>query len=126
MERDYSKFLDENGRLRAFLIPIKDFRAMVKVYRDREEVIREVFGGLYWLWDLEQLEAKAKEDDDDVDIAELSREVQGMMDDEEWWQCMSAFELHFIEHFTDDVSQWTDYLDPVYDAQERDGWVERR
>lgn len=126
MTRDYSKFLDENGKLDISLIPRKEYTDMVTEYRRRDDVIREVFGRLYWLWDLEQLEKEYLEQGEEVPLEELAQEVLNGMEDDDWWQAIAAFEAYFIEHFNDDPGQWSAYLDHVYDEQEQAGWVRRQ
>lgn len=126
MTRDYRKFLGEDGRFNPKLVPRKDYTAMINDYRKREPVIREVFGKLYWLWDVENLKKEYEEAGEEVPFDELAQEVMHGMDDDDWWQTIGAFELHFIEHFNDDVSQWYPFLDHVYDDQEQAGWTLRQ
>ncbi len=126
MTRDYSKFMDENGRFNIKLVPRQDYTAMVNAYRKREPVIREVFERLFWLWDLEQLQKEYQESGEEVPIDELAQELMQGMDDDDWWQTIGAFESHFIDHFNDDITQWFAYLDHVYDDQEQAGWTLRQ
>jgi hypothetical protein len=39
---------------------------------------------------------------------------------------MARFERQFNEHFAESPERWAEILDPVYDAQERAGWVRRQ
>lgn len=125
VERDYSKFLGEDGRLDVKLLPRQVYTRMVKEYRTRDAVLEEVFGQHYWLWDLEEAERKAIAEGREVSRGELAQEVFAMMDDTEWWQVMESIEAHFIQHFHECLSQWAEFLDPVYDDLEERGWPQK-
>lgn len=124
--RDYSKFLKEDGRLDARLVPRSAYTQMVKDYRRQPEVITEVFGTHFFLWDLEEAERTLAAEGEPVDRAEMAQDVLGKMDDDEWWQVMRSFETHFQKHFQACSERWSHLLDPVYDEQESAGWVARQ
>lgn len=125
-QRDYSKFLTEEGTFNIRVMPRPEYTKMVNDYRQQDHVIREVFGELFWLWDLEQLEKAAQDDGVEVDTPALAQKVLDGMDDKEWWEVMARFERHFNQHFSESPQRWADILDPVYDAQERAGWIRRQ
>lgn|GEM_PF-2019164 len=128
-ERDYSKFIreDESGpRLHVKMLPRAVYVEMVKRWRSRQDVIEEVADEGFWLWDLRELETKAKEEGREYTYAELADEVYAEMDDREWWKTIMAFEEHLITHFPEDPNSWADLLDPVYDLQEAEGWKPRQ
>jgi len=100
-QRDYSKFIREDGRLYVRMIPRADYVAMVKEYQQRPEVIEAVFDELYWLWDLNERAKKAEEEGREVSRAELAAELIEEMDDSDWWKTTEAFEEHLITHFAE-------------------------
>ena len=126
MDRDYSKFVDENGTLNIRVIPRPVYMTMVTEYRQQESVFREIFEKHFWLWDFEEAERKAKLEGRDVTPAALAQQVLDGMDDKEWWEVMADFERHFNAHFGEDTARWSEFLDPVYDDQEKAGWVRRQ
>lgn len=126
MERDYSRFLGEDGTLNVRLIPRPVYTEMVTEYRKQEHVFREIFEKHFWLWDLEEAGRRAEAEGREVPQHVLAQQVLDGMDDKEWWEIMSEFEKAFIRHFVDDPSRWAEFLDPVYDDQEAAGWVYRQ
>lgn len=126
LERDYGKFLSEDGRLNIRLVPRPVYTAMVNEYRKQEHVFREIFETHFWLWDLEEAQRKAQAEGRDLPLDVLAQQVIDGMDDKEWWEIMAAFERHFNDHFADDPARWAEFLDPVYDDQENAGWVRRQ
>jgi hypothetical protein len=126
VQRDYSKFLNEDGSFNIRVMPRPEYTKMVNDYRRNEDVIREVFVELHWLWDLEQLEQAAVNAGDDVAVADLAQQVIDTMDDKEWWEVMGRFERHFNVHFSENTQRWSHILDPVYDDQEVKGWTRRQ
>ena len=125
-ERDYTKFIREDGRMWTKRIPRPVYVEMVREYQRRLEVINAVFDELYWLWDLEQAENKAKESGKVVDRVTLAHELIEEMDDKDWWSVTAAFEEHLITSFAEAPAQWASFLDPVYDVQESEGWRDRQ
>lgn len=126
MERDYTKFLNENGTLNIRVIPRPVYTQMVTEYRGQEHVFREIFQERFWLWDYEEAQRRAEAEGREVSPAEVAQEVLNGMDDKEWWEVMTAFETHFNRHFHEDPYRWAELLDPVYDDQESVGWTRRQ
>jgi hypothetical protein len=126
LDRDYSKFLREDGSLNIRLIPRQIYTKIVNEHRRQEHVFRPVFAEQFWSWDLEQAELKATESGETVSSADLAQRILDGMEDNDWWKCMQAFEQHLITHFHESPHQWSHYLDPVYDEQEQAGWVRRQ
>lgn len=126
VQRDYAKFLNEDGSFNIRVMPRPEYTRMVNDYRQSEAVIREVFMELHWLWDLEQLEKTAADAGEKVDVAALAQQVIDSMDDKEWWEVMGLFERHFNVHFAENPLRWSHVLDPVYDDQEVKGWTRRQ
>lgn len=129
MDRDYRKFVrdtDEGRRLNVSMIPRPVYVEMVKRWRRRPEVIERIAEDGYWLWDLKELERTARAERRQVTWADLAEEIEAEMDDREWWKTTAAFEDLLIEQFPENPSEWADLLDPVYDLQEQDGWIQRQ
>ena len=125
-ERDYSKFLRENGRLNVTLLPRAVYVEMVKRHRAKSEVIEKIYDELYWLWDLREAEKKAAVEGRDASRAELAAEIEADMSDSDWWKVTEAFEEHLITTISENPQEWAEFLDPVYDQQEQDGWVRKQ
>jgi hypothetical protein len=125
-ERDYAKFLHENGRLNGRLIPRAVWVEMVKQHRSSPEVIDEVYDQLYWLWDLNEAQRKAEAGGRDVTRQQLASDLESEMNDSDWWKLTEAFEEHLMSCFGDDPQRWAVFLDPVYDLQEQEGWRQRQ
>ena len=124
-QRDYSKFIRESEtgpRLHVKMLPRPVYVEMVTQWRGRPEVIEFVAEQAFWLWDLRELEQQAQTEGRQVTIAELAEEIQGEMEDREWWKTTEAFEEHLITHFPENPAAWSELLDPVFDLQEREGW----
>jgi hypothetical protein len=124
-DRDYAKFLREDGWLNPRLLPRAVYVEMVGRHRAKPEVIEAVYDELFWLWDLNEATRKAEEEGRQVSRAELAAELEAEMDDKDWWKLTETFEEHLIAHFADNPAEWADLIDPVYDEQERDGWIRR-
>lgn len=125
-ERDYSKFVRPDGKLDVRRIPRAAYVEMVQAHQQRREVVEEIFEQLYWRWDLDQAEKNAAVDGRDVDRVALAHEIMANMDDDDWWKITAAFEEHLIATFGDDPMLWAEFLDPVYDLQEAEGWRDRQ
>ncbi|MDQ4044049.1 MAG: hypothetical protein M3173_01170 [Chloroflexota bacterium] len=108
------------------LIPRPVYVEMVKAHQQRVEIIEKVFDELFWLWDLNERQRTAEAEGRTVSRAELAQEVMAEMDDADWWKATAAFEDDLITGFSDDMERWTEYLDPVYDLQEAEGWRKRQ
>lgn len=121
--RDYTKFLKDDGTLNVKLLPKPVYRRLADEYRRQEPVFVEVFEAQFWLWDLEEAERKAAEEGREASRADLAQQVLDQMDDDDWWKCMSALEQHLIDHFHESPERWAHILDPIYDEQESAGWV---
>lgn len=127
-ERDYQRFVrevDGVARLHVKLLPRATYVALVHAWRARPEVIQAVADDGFWLWDYnartQQLEAEGV-------VAtpwEIAEDVLREMDDREWWANMERFEEHLITNAPAQLEEWAELLDPVYDEQERDGWILR-
>lgn len=126
MKRDYSKFLTEDGRLNTRRLPRAVYIQLVGAYRQQGAVIAKVFYEHYWMWDLEEAERKAQAEGREVSRIELAEHILKSMDDNDWWEVMSAFEAELIEHFHESPQYWAELLDPVYDDQEAAGWTVRQ
>ncbi|HUG14075.1 MAG TPA: hypothetical protein VMM78_03570 [Thermomicrobiales bacterium] len=126
IERDYSKFLKDDARLNMRLIPRDVWVEMIKHARQRDDFIEIVLEEMYWLWDLNELIAKAQSEGRVTSRAELLDEIMAEMGDSDWWKLMSAFEEHIMRSFSTNPGGWAEYLDPVYDLQEREGWQHRQ
>ncbi|MEI2617049.1 MAG: hypothetical protein V9F06_05285 [Thermomicrobiales bacterium] len=124
--RDYSKFLKPDGTLYVRHVPRSVYVEMVRAYQLRPDVVEQVFDELYWLWDLDQAEKKAIAEGRSADRVELAHGIIGEMSDDDWWKITAAFEEHLIASFGSDPEQWAEYLDPVYDLQESEGWSDRQ
>lgn len=122
MERDYKKFLREDGALDQKLLPRKAYTSIVARYRQRPEIIDEVFEELYFAWDLGEKMKAQKERGEEVDKVAASNEVLAEMDDKDWWMVIGAFEKRVIHRFPDIAGEFSDILDPIYDDQEEHGW----
>jgi hypothetical protein len=125
-QRDYSRFLREDGALNVRLIPRPVYSKLVNEYRRQEHVYRSIFEQQFWLWDLEERERKAAEEGREVCSADIAQEVLDEMEDNDWWKCMTAFEQHLVDHFHESPERWGEFLDSVYDEQEEAGWIKRQ
>lgn len=125
-ERDYTKFLKDGTRLNIRLIPRPVYVEMVKVYRNKEDVIEQVFDELFWLWDLNALAKTAQDAGRQVTRAELADEMISEMSDDDWWAAIAAFEEHLMSSFHKHPEEWASFLDPVYDMQEQAGWTQQQ
>ncbi|HMM43968.1 MAG TPA: hypothetical protein PKA95_18890 [Thermomicrobiales bacterium] len=125
-ERDYAKFIRPDGKLYVRRIPRPVYVEMVRAYQQRPEVVEEVFEQLYWRWDLDQAEQKAAAEGRDTNRVELAQELIAEMADDDWWKLTAAFEEHLIAGFAKEPARWAEYLDPVYDLQEAEGWRDRQ
>ncbi len=119
-ERDYTKFIRPDGKMYVRRIPRAVYVEMVRAYQHRPDVVEEVFEMLYWRWDLDQSEQKAASEGRDADRVTLAHEM--MADMEDGWKVTAAFEEHLVASFASDPAQWAEFLDPVYDLQEAEGW----
>jgi hypothetical protein len=117
--RDYSKFLNEEGKLNVALLPPPTYTALLVAYRQDPSVIREVFDELWFLWDLQRREEQAGPD---ADIAAIAQSIIDEMEEEDFLRVRAAFEQRLINRFGDDPARWAAILDPVYDEHQRDGW----
>lgn len=122
VERDYSKFLNEDGRFDVRLVPRRVYTAMVNEYRRRPDVIDVVFEELYFAWDLEDRTAKAIEHGEQPDKADIAQEILDDQEDADWWRVMGAFEKRAVTAISEAPEDWAEYLAPVYDEQEKHGW----
>jgi hypothetical protein len=125
-ERDYSKFLKDEQRLNIRLIPRAVYVEMVKRHRFKPEVVDLVFDQLFWLWDLNELARAAQAEGRVVSRGELADEMLSEMSDDDWWKTIAAFEEHLMGTFYLNAEEWAEFLDPVYDMQEQDGWTQRQ
>ena len=121
-ERDYSKFLNDEGRFDVTLLPRRVYTAIVNEYRRRPEVIDDVFEEFYFAWDLEDKTTKAEERGENPHKADIAQQVLDEMDDADWWRVMGAFEKRAIAALSESPEAWAEYLAPVYDEQETSGW----
>lgn len=126
MKRDYARFLTEDGRLNTRLLPRAVYIQLVRAYRQQESVTSRVFYDHYWMWDLEEAERRAHAEERETNRIELAEHILKTMDDNNWWEVMSAFEADLIEHFHKSPQRWAELLDPVYDDQESAGWTVRQ
>lgn len=125
-ERDYSKFLKDGDRLNMRLIPRAVWVDMVNHAQRRADVIETVLEEMYWLWDLKALSAKAESEGRDASHAELLQEMIEEMSDSDWWKLTAAFEEHIMRSYSNNPGEWAEFLDPVYDLQEQEGWRDRQ
>lgn len=125
-QRDYRKFIRDDGRLNVRLIPRAVYVEMVKAHQRRDDVIDRVFDAHFLLWDLKNLQRTAEAEGRDVSRADLVREVMGELSDDDWWKTTAAFEEDLIGGFADEPDRWAEWLDPVYDLQETEGWIRRQ
>jgi hypothetical protein len=123
-QRDYRKFLDGDGQLRARYLPRKVYTELVNLYRQNTEVIDLVFNRLYFAWDLDQEVERLRRAGGPASTAEAAQSVINRMDDEDWWRVTAAFERALQRDFADLAARWSEILDPIYDEQERLGWVD--
>lgn len=123
-QRDYSKFLTADGRLDVKLLPRRAYTELVTRHRQRDEVIEEVFGDFYFLWDLNDLVARKMADGIEISRSDAAQQVLDGMEDEDWWRVMRAFEECLIRDFEHVAAAHVDILDPIYDEQEQQGWVQ--
>jgi hypothetical protein len=121
-ERDYTKFIGDEKRLNMRLIPRPVWVQMVEHAQQQDAMIEQVLDEMYWLWDLRQLEERARSEGRTATCPELLQELMSEMSDRDWWKLTSAFEEYIMREFHSDPAYWARFLDPVYDAQERDGW----
>lgn len=126
VSRDYTKFQHPDGRLNVRRIPRAVYVEMVRAHQRRPDVIEQVFEDQYWRWDLDQAEKKAVSEGKTVDRVDLAHEIIANMDDNDWWKLTAAFEDHLIGSFASEPERWAEYLDPVYDMQESEGWADRQ
>jgi len=126
VERDFTKFLKEGERLNIRLVPRDVYVEMIKRHRSNPAVVDEVFDDLFWLWDLNALVKSADDEGRTATRIELADELIAEMSDDDWWQTIAGFEEHLIGNFSKNLDEWTEFLDPVYDMQERDGWIQRQ
>ena len=128
-ERDYQRFLrDVDGvtRLHVKLLPRATYVAMVHDWRARLEVIQAIADEGFWLWDYNERLKQLETDGVAATPWEVAEDVLREMDDREWWTNMERFEEHLITHAPERLAEWAELLDPVYDEQERDGWILRQ
>lgn len=125
-ERDYSKFVSPDGRLNVRRIPRAVYVEMVRAHQRRLEAVEHVFAELFWRWDLDQAEQKAIAEGRSTDRVALAQEIIANMEDDDWWKVTAAFEEHLITSFAGEPERWAEYLDPVYDLQEAEGWRDRQ
>ena len=126
IQRDYTKFLREDGRLNVRLLPRSVYVDMVKRHRSDPAVIDKIYNDTFWLWDLNEAVKKAEAEGREVSRSELAGELESGMDDKDWWALTEAFEQHLIQTFQEDPAAWADLVDPVYDMQESEGWRQRQ
>lgn len=125
-ERDYTKFLKDGDRLNMRLIPRAVWVEMVKHARQRDDIIEYVLDEMYWLWDLRELLRKAHAEGRQPSYGELLQEMMEDMSDSDWWKLISAFEEHIMRSYASNPAEWAEFLDSVYDLQEREGWRDRQ
>lgn len=125
-ERDYTKFLKDGDRLNMRLIPRAVWVEMVKHARQRDDIIEYVLDEMYWLWDLRELLGKAHAEGRQPSYGELLQEMMEDMSDSDWWKLISAFEEHIMRSYASNPAEWAEFLDSVYDLQEREGWRDRQ
>jgi hypothetical protein len=121
-DRDYRKFLNEEGRLNVRLLPRSVYTGLVTKFRSDEEVIRKVFEEYYLLWDLDAELERQERAGEERDPAAASQAVLDQLEDADWWRVMSGFEKEFAANFLDNVYEWRKEIDPIYDEQETKGW----
>jgi hypothetical protein len=125
-ERDYARFLKDGNRLNMRLIPRAVWVDMVSYAQQQDDIIDIVLGEMYWLWDINDLEAKAASEGRNVTRTELLQEMMAEMGDSDWWKLTAAFEEYILRSYAVDASRWSVFLDSVYDLQEREGWRDRQ
>lgn len=121
-ERDYRKFLNEDGRLHVRYLPRRVYTELVNDYRREDAIIDEVFEELYFSWDLNQKLEEMKKAGEEPNKAIAAQRVIDEMDDRDWWMVMSAFERVFARDFIHVAERWSAKLDSIYDDQEEHGW----
>lgn len=124
--RDYSKFIRPDGKMYVRRIPRPVYVEMVHAYQQRADVVEAIFEELYWQWDLDRAEQAARAAGREIDRVAVAQEMIGDMVDDDWWKITAAFEERLIATFADDPTQWAEFLDPVYDLQEAEGWRDRQ
>lgn len=120
--RDYRRFLNGAGELNVRLLPRDVYSKLVTAYRNRSDVIDEVFGAFYLGWDLRQELAAQTSGGAEIDKSIAAQAVLDSLDDGDWWRVMAAFEQALIRDFIAVASDWSELLDPIYDDQEIHGW----
>lgn len=121
-ERDYCKFLREDGRLNVWLLPRPVYTRLVREVREDPEAIDTVFEQLYFSWDMAERARRAELEGREFTNAGLAQEILDDADDDDWWRIVEAFEEYTILHFGDEPERWSSLVDPVYDDQEANGW----
>ncbi len=120
--RDYRKFLNSDGTLHPRYLPRRLYTKLVNLYREDEAIIDEVFEELYLAWDLEQKLDVMKSAGRNPDKQQAAQEVLDELEDRDWWLATAAFERAFTRDFAATAGRWSEFLDPVYDDQEANGW----
>ncbi len=122
-ERDYGKFLTEDGLLKPSLLPRKVYVAMVFDQRDKTDALLHAFEKITLTHDLESFRAlRLREHSEKLEAVEAARLMFDTLDDQTWWEVMEALEMVVQRRFGEEPAAWADYVDEVYDRQERDGW----
>src|SRR5215203_2446311 len=85
-QRNYAKFMREDGRLNVRLLPRPVYVEMVKRHRSNPAVIDKVYNDKFWLWDLNQAVTKAEAEGREASRSELAAELESGMDDKDWWE----------------------------------------
>lgn len=122
-ERDYGKFLTDDGQLNLQLLQPHVQTALVTAYRRDPEVIVAVFDELWFLWDLQQLQSQAGPEADTVALAD---QIIADMDEGDYLRVRAAFQRRLVESFAEDPQRFAAILDPVYDELEASGWAPAR
>ena len=126
VSRDYGKFLKEDGSLNVRLLPRPVYTKLVTDYRQRESAIEEVFEELYLTWDIDNKLKEMQGAGEPTDKSAAAQAVLDELDDGDWWRVMAAFERGMARDFPQLANEWADLLDPIYDDQEAQGWVEQQ
>lgn len=122
-QRDYRKFLGQNGLLDPSLLPREVYVAMVFELRDTTDEVVGALRDAFLGYDLDQLRRRVREEDGvELSPAEAGRRLFGTLDEREWWDATQALERRLQRLFADDPRRWAAQVDPVYDRQEREGW----